>query len=178
MHATLKPFAGVSWFTRLAAAMGEDPGAVYQQCITSLGQQEGLRPPYNHASRQEVGLKQQWSVQEPFLHQHKRQHSSCCCDLSIQHCLVCLSGTQLQPGCMHARKRLLQMLSMQFLKLCNAIWQQAPLAGVCKFLLPLPIAKLSTLEAHALPLGNLDSGNNYAFWLLSRLGSCLDLAPV
>ena len=46
----------------MAAAMGEDPGAVYQQCILSLGQQEGLRPPYNHASRQEVGLKQDWSV--------------------------------------------------------------------------------------------------------------------
>ena len=51
---------GVSWFTQLSAALGEDPGAAYQRCITSLGQQEGLRPPYNHASRQEVGLQQHW----------------------------------------------------------------------------------------------------------------------
>ncbi|KAL3145253.1 hypothetical protein ABBQ32_000996 [Trebouxia sp. C0010 RCD-2024] len=51
---------GVSWFTKMAAAMGEDPGAVYRHCITSLGQQEALRPPYNHASREEVGLKQDW----------------------------------------------------------------------------------------------------------------------
>lgn len=55
-------YVGVSWFTRMAAAMGEDPGTVYQDCITSLGQQEGLRPPYNHMSRQEVGLQQHWSV--------------------------------------------------------------------------------------------------------------------
>lgn len=51
---------GVSWFRKLSAALGEDPGAAYQRCITSLGQQEGLRPPYNHASRQEVGLQQHW----------------------------------------------------------------------------------------------------------------------
>ncbi|KAL0019983.1 hypothetical protein WJX79_007802 [Trebouxia sp. C0005] len=51
---------GVSWFTQLSAALGEDPGAAYQRCITSLGQQEGLRPPYNHVSRQEVGLQQHW----------------------------------------------------------------------------------------------------------------------
>ncbi|DBA90836.1 hypothetical protein WJX77_005848 [Trebouxia sp. C0004] len=51
---------GVSWFIQLSAALGEDPGAAYQRCITSLGQQEGLRPPYNHVSRQEVGLQQHW----------------------------------------------------------------------------------------------------------------------
>lgn len=53
-------YVGVSWFTQLSAALGEDPGAAYQRCITSLGQQEGLRPPYNHVSRQEVGLQQHW----------------------------------------------------------------------------------------------------------------------
>lgn len=52
--------AGVTWFTQMSAAMGEDPGKVFRQCITSLGQQDVLKPPYNHASRQEVGLQQHW----------------------------------------------------------------------------------------------------------------------
>ena len=56
----MKFTAGVSWFTQLSAAMGEDPGRVFQQCITSLGQQAILKPPYNHASRTEVGLQQHW----------------------------------------------------------------------------------------------------------------------
>lgn len=75
----LDTLTGVSWFTRMAAAMGEDPGAVYRQCITSLGQQEALRPPYNHASRQEVGLKQDWSVHLGHLasaHRHASAWSS------------------------------------------------------------------------------------------------------